>query len=74
LSKADCKELFCAGFDGYSTREDNYFDPKMEYSNIKSDAAEINSHIKMVLMEIKKSMQINFITYSHYEEKQLAED
>lgn len=74
LCKADCKELFCAGFDGYSTREDNYFNPKMEYSNIKSDAVEINSHIKMVLAEIKKSMQINFITYSHYEDKQLAED
>ena len=68
LKKASVKEVTCAGFDGYSENEDNYFNPSMEYVFIKSEATYINKHMKHMLGEMKKDMNIDFITYSHYEE------
>ncbi|MCR4925235.1 MAG: aldolase catalytic domain-containing protein [Clostridiales bacterium] len=67
LKNANVKEVFCAGLDGYSDREDNYFNPKMEYSFVKNEAKKMNRHIRNVLQEMEKDMKINFITYSHYQ-------
>lgn len=73
LQKIGMKEIFCAGLDGYSDREDNYFDPKMEYSFVKNEASRMNRHISEVIRDMKKYMDIEFVTYSHYEEKEDAE-
>ena len=70
LKKAGIKDVFCAGLDGYSDREDNYFQKDMEYSFVKSYAARLNFHIREVLSTEYKDMNISFITYSHYMESE----
>lgn len=68
LRKCGINEINCAGFDGYSNKEDNYLDPKMEYSFVKSSAEHLNKKIKTELFEKYKDMKFNFITYSKYTE------
>jgi 4-hydroxy 2-oxovalerate aldolase len=60
------KEIYCAGFDGYSDKENNYYDPNMEYSFVKREALNLNRHVKRAIAEFRKSMEISFITYSAY--------
>ncbi len=66
LKSSGIKEVFCAGMDGYSDTEGNYVTPSMEYDFVKNKAHYLNSHIKDILADLKKDMDINFITYSKY--------
>lgn len=68
LRKCGIYEINCAGLDGYSSKEDNYFNPKMEYSFIKSLADYLNKRIRAELFEKYSDMKFNFITYSKYTE------
>ncbi|MBP0954351.1 MAG: aldolase catalytic domain-containing protein [Oscillospiraceae bacterium] len=70
LSGLGLTEINCAGFDGYSDREDNYCDPAMEYGFIKQESSHLNSHMKKRIAEFRKVMTINFITYSAYDEEE----
>lgn len=74
LENSGVKNVACAGLDGYSDKEDNYFNPKMEYSFIKSEARHLNRHIREVLAELEPVMNIQFITYSHYMDKEDSHD
>ena len=67
LNGIGIKEVYCAGFDGYSDRESNYNNPEMEYSFVKREAFSLNSHMKASISEYRKSMDIRFITYSAYD-------
>lgn len=64
------KKVTCAGFDGYSSKNDNYFKPQMEYAFIKEEANRLNAYIKEVLNHENKDMDIQFLTYSHYAEEE----
>lgn len=66
LKQACVKKAGCAGFDGYSNKEDNYAVPEMEYDFIKGAAEFLNRHIRNVLKNEYKDMELEFITYSHY--------
>ncbi len=66
LNNCGIKKLACAGLDGYSDKEDNYFNPKMEYSFVKQEARHLNNHIRQVLNDTYSDMDIEFVTYSHY--------
>ena len=68
LLLADVKKVYCAGFDGYSDREDNFFNEKMEYQFLKKEALNINRHIRAALRKMKNDITIEFITYSQYSE------
>ena len=68
LYRAGVREVFCAGFDGYSDRDDNYYNPSMEYSFVKAKARHLNSHMRKVIFEAFADMKVEFITYSHYTE------
>lgn len=70
LKKIDIKRVTCAGFDGYSAKDDNYFNPEMEYSFIKEEAYRLNVYIRDVLMNEYRDMDIQFLTYSHYTEEE----
>lgn len=61
------KEIFCAGFDGYSDKEDNYCNPAMEYCFVKQEAFHLNAHMKKRIAEFREKMDIQFITYSAYD-------
>ena len=70
LRSIDVKEVFCAGFDGYSDREDNYCNPAMEYYFIKEQAFHLNRHMKQAIAQFRESMNVEFITYSAYDEEE----
>ena len=74
LKRAGIYELACAGFDGYSEKEDNYFNPNMEYSFVKDEADHLNYHMKDALRNQYADMKIDFITYSHYTEVEDSHD
>ncbi|MCR4746661.1 MAG: aldolase catalytic domain-containing protein [Lachnospiraceae bacterium] len=67
LNTIGIKEIYCAGFDGYSDRENNYNNPKMEYDFVKREAVSLNRHMKNSIAGYRKSMDITFITYSAYD-------
>lgn len=66
LKSCGVRKAWCAGFDGYSPNEDNYFKSAMEYAFVKEEAANLNSHMKEILEEISDELEVEFITYSHY--------
>lgn len=67
LDRIGIKKIYCAGFDGYSDKENNYNNPEMEYDFAKKEAGNLNSHMKAVITEYRKKMDIIFITYSAYD-------
>lgn len=62
------EQIFCAGFDGYSEKEDNYLNPEMEYYFVKKEAINLNSHMKEAIYEYRKKIDIQFLTYSIYDQ------
>ena len=67
MKSIDIASVSCAGFDGYSDKEDNYCNPAMEYFFIKQEAANLNRHMKEAIEDLRKDMEIKFITYSAYD-------
>lgn len=67
LNNIGIKEVYCAGFDGYSDKENNYNNPEMEYDFVKREAVSLNSHMKASIANYRKTMDIVFITYSAYD-------
>lgn len=67
LELLNVKKVVCAGFDGYSEKEDNYFDPAMEYYFVKNEAVHLNKHMKEAIYELRRTMDIQFLTYSAYD-------
>ena len=66
LKRCGVKELVLAGFDGYSDRDENYFNPSMEYSFIRNEASYLNRHIRDVLESEYADLKLEFLTYSRY--------
>lgn len=66
LKRACVTKIACAGFDGYSNKEDNYVMPAMEYDFVKGAAEFLNRHIRDVLETEHGEMEKVFVTYSHY--------
>ena len=64
----DVDTVYCAGFDGYSDKEDNYCNPSMEYYFVKREASHLNTHMKSAIADFRRFMNIQFITYSAYDE------
>ena len=67
LIRISILEVYCAGFDGYSDKEDNYYEPAMEYNFIKQESLNLNYHMKKTISKFRNNMYINFITYSAYD-------
>lgn len=70
LQRIGIKQVMCAGFDGYSEKDDNYIDPQMEYSFIKGQAKYLNEHIRDLLCSDLLGISVKFLTYSHYTERE----
>lgn len=70
LIRAGVKKVYCAGFDGYSDRGDNYFSEKMEYRFVRTQAENLNSQVRNVLRKMKSDIDVEFVTYSHYLESE----
>ena len=66
LTRLGVQKIHLAGFDGYSKRDDNYFDMSREYSFAKSKAEYLNQYVRNFLASLDKSVEINFVTDSRY--------
>jgi len=67
-SKTGVKKVALAGFDGYVTeRGKNYSDPGMEYEFASDYAIRLNDYTGNVIEELRKDMEIEFITPSRYD-------
>ena len=60
-------QVFLAGFDGYSKRNDNYFDVSREYSYAKEKASYLNKYVIDFLTNVNNKIYVDFITKSYYE-------
>ena len=67
LESIGINKICCAGFDGYSDKEDNYFNPEMEYYFVKDEAHNLNTHMRESIYEARRTMDIRFLTYSAYD-------
>ena len=74
MRRVGINKLACAGFDGYSEKEDNYFNPNMEYFFVKDEADHLNHHMRDALLNQYSDMEIIFNTYSHYTEVEDSHD
>ncbi|MCR4689074.1 MAG: aldolase catalytic domain-containing protein [Saccharofermentans sp.] len=74
LKMAGIKTVYCAGLDGYSTNESNYYNPKMEYSFVKNYARYLNRHMHDCLYKENSDMTFEFVTYSVYTEEEDSHD
>ena len=68
LKKTGVKRTALAGFDGYVLeRGKNYSDPGMEYEFSSDYAIRLNDYTGGVIRELRKSMEIEFVTPSRYD-------
>lgn len=69
LKKCGVKDVLLCGLDGYSAnREVNYYTSKMEYEHSKRLGEEINRDVNKNLIEFRKSINIEFVTTTLYEQ------
>lgn len=66
LQMLDIKSVSCAGFDGYSETEENYYSPQMEYWFAKEKANLLNGYVIEYLRSVSKNFKVQFITDSYY--------
>ncbi len=67
LQMLGIKSVSCAGFDGYSETEENYYNPQMEYWFAKEKANLLNKYVIEYLHNVSGNFKVRFITDSHYE-------
>ncbi|MBP5492351.1 MAG: hypothetical protein J6Y08_05860 [Clostridiales bacterium] len=66
LSALGVKKVWVAGMDGYtSTQSHNYFDAELEY-DFSSEYAERNRLISEEISKVRESMEVTWITPTHY--------
>lgn len=61
------REVYLAGFDGYSEETMNYFNTNMEYSNVRELADYLNNYTNTFLQTNRKSLNVTFVTSTKYE-------
>lgn len=66
LIKTDVKDVYLAGFDGYSGTDDNYFDENKEYTFAKLKADYLNNYMSNFIKSVDKKIKTNFITTTKY--------
>lgn len=68
LVRAGVTHVACAGFDGYNSQGDNYFNPAMDYRIGMEKSTGVMQHIIETLRRLEGTLSVDFITDSHYVE------
>lgn len=68
LIRTGVHSVALGGFDGYSQNADNYYVSKMEYDFAKRMGSEINAYVNRMLPELRRSLDIHFITTTLYQQ------
>lgn len=66
LIQCDVRKTALAGFDGYSAREENYFNVSMEYDFVKEYADKLNVYTRESIAQMADKLEVEFITESKY--------
>lgn len=66
LLKAGVSRAACAGFDGYGSYGDNYFNPDMDYRIGREKSLGVNRHVRDFLAQHRDRLQLDFVTDSYY--------
>lgn len=66
LTRTQVGHVYLAGFDGYTADADNYYSSKMEYEFVKQLGHDINAYVDKTLPELRKQLDITFITPTVY--------
>ncbi len=66
LMKVKVKNVACAGFDGYSPIEDNYYNSSMEYRIEKEKSNSMNQYVVDCLKKMEDKISVKFITDTFY--------
>ena len=66
LTKSAVNHVYLAGFDGYTSDADNYYSSKMEYEFVKKLGDDINAYVDKTMPELRKQLDITFITSTVY--------
>lgn len=67
LQGCGIKEVYLAGFDGFSSVDPNFYTSFMKFSHVELEADELNEIIGVRLTEYSKCMRLHFLTSSLYE-------
>jgi 4-hydroxy 2-oxovalerate aldolase len=67
LTKAKVEKAYLAGFDGYSSKQNSYYQNDINVKNDEEWYNYINNFIKTALKKLNEKIEINFITESLYE-------
>ncbi len=70
MAEIGIKEIYCAGFDGYSEKDDNYLHPEMAYDFVRSEAENLTRHMKAAVEKFRKTLNIIFVTKSLYDNRE----
>lgn len=68
MQETGVQKVTCAGFDGYSEEEENYFDPQMEYWFVRRKAKSMNEYVKKTLIDFSNNLKVSFLTDSYYKD------
>lgn len=66
LIRIGITDVACAGFDGYSEDDENYYKPDMEYWFSRRKAREFNKYVTDELASMKDRLEVTFITTTKY--------
>lgn len=70
LTDFEVESVATAGFDGYATsQQGNYIRPYMEYNFDENKFERLNEYVKTKIFEIKKILDVKFLTKSLYTEE-----
>jgi 4-hydroxy 2-oxovalerate aldolase len=67
LINIGCDKVTMAGFDGYSSKADNYYVEGMEYDFVKNKAAYLNRYVRKFLDSVKDKIEVSFLTDTKYD-------
>ncbi|MBO5573087.1 MAG: aldolase catalytic domain-containing protein [Clostridium sp.] len=68
LAEAGVHHAACAGFDGYSTKSENYFDSEMDYRIAKEKFHGLNEYVAKNIKDLQGTLEVEFVTDSRYPE------
>ena len=68
MAETGVRRIACAGFDGYSTKVENYFNSEMDYRIAKEKFHGLNEYVAKNLRDLKGTLEVEFVTDSRYPE------
>ena len=66
MAETGVRHIAAAGFDGYSTKAENYFNSEMDYRIAKEKYHGLNEYVAKNLRDLQDTLTVKFVTESRY--------